>query len=101
MEVRVLSKALVTKHFSNGDKNNMATQRAPAVQSFVDKFAAMAGITPAFMAASDHPYSCRCNICLRWWAEMPDDEDEEGNASYGPFTADEVVEARLHLNDYR
>ena len=78
----------------------MAIQRAPAVQAFVNDFAAMAGITPAFMAASDHHRRCRCNICLRWWAEMPDDKNDDGTVDYGPFTADEVAEARLHLNGW-
>ena len=78
----------------------MAIQRAPAVQTFVSEFAKKVGITQDFIAASDHSYRCRCNLCLRWWAQMPDDEQEDGTVSYGPFTAAEVNEARQHLNDW-
>lgn len=39
-----------------------------------------------FDAASNHPYSCRCELCKEWWKacgpEMEDDETEDG---YGPF----------------
>lgn len=43
-----------------------------------------------FMDASSHPFSCRCSICLAWWAHMGPEED--GN--YGPFTVEEVRCAR-------
>lgn len=36
-------------------------------------------------AGSDHVFSCRCEVCRRWWAAMgPED------GSYGPFTEQEV-----------
>lgn len=74
-------------------------QRSQEVQTFLDEFAKNAGITKKFMAASDHHRRCRCAICLRWWAEMPDDENEDGTVDYGPFTADEVAAARVALKE--
>lgn len=44
-----------------------------------------------FAAASDHPYTCRCKICLAWWVKMANAEDEE----YGPFTQLEIEVARV------
>lgn len=75
----------------------MAIQRTQAVQTFVDVYVEMAGISPAFQASSDHPYSCRCINCLRWWAKMPNDENEDGSVSFGPFTLEEVAAAREAL----
>lgn len=44
-----------------------------------------------FVAASDHPYTCRCDICLAWWVKMADAKDDE----YGPFTQLEIETARV------
>lgn|GEM_PF-2222466 len=45
----------------------------------------------ALEVASDHPYTCRCRVCLQWWAHCgPEWEDEDVPAGYGPFTKDEV-----------
>ena len=64
--------------------------RSPAIQQFLDGFVEQVGIQPDFVAASDYPYTCRCDICLAWWVKMADDEDEE----YGPFTRSEIEIAR-------
>lgn len=64
--------------------------RSPAIQQFLDDFAVQADIQPDFVAASDHPYTCRCNICLAWWVKMVDAEDNE----YSPFTQLEIETAR-------
>jgi hypothetical protein len=55
-------------------------RRAPALQAFLDAFAAQAGIKADFIEASDHPGSCACAICFDWWVEMGNDEE-----GYGPF----------------
>ena len=39
------------------------------------------GISDDFIAASNHPYGCRCDICKKWWADMG--TEWEWN---GPFT---------------
>lgn len=45
----------------------------------------------ALDAGSNHPFTCRCLTCLRWWAHCgPEWEDENMPAGYGPFTKDEV-----------
>ena len=36
------------------------------------------GMTIAeFAAASDHPYDCKCRICLLWWKNMPHEDEDE------------------------
>jgi hypothetical protein len=30
-----------------------------------------------FDEASDHPYECRCELCLEWRAQMPPEDEEE------------------------
>jgi hypothetical protein len=40
-------------------------------------------------ANSNHPYTCRCKNCCRWWVLMGPDGGEDGN--YGPFSRDEVL----------
>jgi hypothetical protein len=40
---------------------------------------------------SDHPYECRCEICLEWWRLCGEDGDEPGN--YGPFSEEEIQSA--------
>lgn len=32
-----------------------------------------------FDEASEHPYECRCKLCEMWWANVPPEEDEEGD----------------------
>ena len=27
-----------------------------------------------FEAATEHPYECKCDICIEWWEEMGDEE---------------------------
>lgn len=44
-------------------------------------------ISKKFTAASNHPYQCRCGICLTWWAQVGPEPDED---DYGPFTKAEV-----------
>lgn len=31
-------------------------------------------ILEEFDAASNHPYECKCDLCKRWWAELPEEE---------------------------
>lgn len=37
-------------------------------------------------AGSNHPYSCRCETCWRWWKLMGPSDD----GGYGPFTEEEI-----------
>lgn len=43
------------------------------------------GVGEDFAQASDHPYTCRCAKCWRWWKTIG--PDEEG---WGPFTQEEM-----------
>lgn len=45
-------------------------------------------LTPEQRESWDHSYSCKCNLCLIWWAECGPDGGEAGK--YGPFTRDQV-----------
>ena len=69
--------------------------RSPALQSMLDQMKEGYGITDDFETASNHPYTCRCRGCLMWWVDMGPDEDAMGNPSYGPFTEQEIMEAKL------
>ena len=62
-------------------------ERTEAMQSFVDGLAKRLSIPQEIVAASDHPYSCRCGKCLAWWRMMGPDPDDD---RYGPFTEEEV-----------
>jgi len=61
------------------------------LQAFLNSFAEGAGIGPDFIAASDHPYDCRCEKCLAWWASIgPEGDDPDTPGAFGPFTKQEV-----------
>ena len=62
--------------------------RSPTLQLFLDTFAAQHKIPDRFVEATDHPYDCRCEKCMEWWARMGP-EDDTGD-DFGPFTADEI-----------
>lgn len=51
------------------------------------------GISDNFIAASDHKYSCRCDICLQWWVQAGVEELGEGEYRAGPFTREEFEAA--------
>lgn len=64
------------------------SRRAPALQNFIDTFIENMGIEQDFVDSSEHPYKCRCDKCLSWWATMgPEDPND---MSFGPFNQDEV-----------
>ena len=66
-------------------------RRAPNLQRFVDGLAEAAGIEPDFMAASEHPWHCRCQKCLDWWRRLgPDGDDPYEPGAWGPFTYEEI-----------
>lgn len=48
--------------------------------------AAASGLSHSFMAATDHAYQCRCEICRDWWVDMGPD----GYDNFGPFTWEEI-----------
>jgi hypothetical protein len=70
------------------------TEHHHFLQGFLDR----SGIPPAeaaeLLTASDHPYQCRCEKCLRWWASVGPEEDDQGRQTFGPFTAAEVAACR-------
>jgi len=39
----------------------------------------------SFVAASDHKYWCRCDICRDWWLRMGPDPDNSVDEAFGPF----------------
>lgn len=61
---------------------------------FMKTFAAVLDIDPKFVDASNHPGECKCDVCLEWWARMPDPEPGDG---YGPFTEAQVKAKRLEI----
>ena len=68
-------------------------RRAPGLQALLDNIAQSAGIEPDFVASGDHPYTCRCDKCLAWWATMGPDgdpDDPDVSPSFGPFKRSEI-----------
>jgi hypothetical protein len=41
-------------------------------------------------AGSEHPFHCRCAVCLTWWVLMGPDGEPDDPGAYGPFTKREV-----------
>ena len=39
---------------------------------------------------SEHPFSCKCEICKKWWIEMGPEMGPNREPSYGPFTKEEI-----------
>ena len=67
------------------------------LQRLADQLARDLGISDDFRAATEHPYSCRCDKCLAWWAKIGPEEAKEmpdAPLTYGPFSEDEI---RLYL----
>lgn len=60
--------------------------RTPELEAFLRAFREKTGISKDFMESCDHPYSCRCGLCLDYWRKIGPDED----GSYGPFTKEEI-----------
>lgn len=58
------------------------------LNSLVGRLAQVVGSD--FAEATDHPYACRCDICLVWWVKMGDDENQPFNS----FTRLEIEAAR-------
>jgi len=46
-------------------------------------FAGMVG--ESFVAASNHKYWCRCNLCRDWWLRIGPDPYEPVDRAFGPF----------------
>ena len=69
----------------------LATPGSP-LRSLQDSIASECGISPSFIAASEHPYSCKCYLCKSWWRYMGPDPDSD---SYGPFTKEEIEDETL------
>lgn len=78
----------------------MTTTRHPNLQRFLDGMAERIGEPAArmLMEGSDHPYQCRCALCLKWWATVGP-EHSEGVPTWGPFTAKEIKEYKDHDQD--
>ena len=69
------------------------TTRHPSLQRFLDGMAARISEPTAklLMEGSDHPYPCRCAVCLAWWAAMGPETNGK-TPTWGPFTAKEIRE---------
>ena len=70
--------------------------RSQSLQDFTEMLRKQFDIGDDFVAASEHPASCKCSICLNWWAKMgPEDPEMDTGRMYpsAPFT-DEEIEAR-------
>jgi len=64
--------------------------RSPRLQQFLDDYAEEHGISQAVVEGSDHAYSCRCRVCLEWWATVGPQEDVEWEPQWGPFSREEI-----------
>ena len=77
-----------------------------SIQDWINEYIATKGqgapVTPEFTEASDHPYGCRCDACLRWWVAVGPADTPQG-WSFGPFSAVEYLAAGgvipLHRGD--
>lgn len=67
--------------------------RSRNVQNFIDGMKERMGISDDFVAASDHPYRCRCAKCLAWWLSCGPEYGEP--QTWGPFTASEIADAKM------
>lgn len=76
-------------HKDEGEDYLARTRRAPRLQCAIDGLARDLGISPDFVVASDHKYSCRCDKCKEWWRACGP-EPESGDDGYGPFTKEEI-----------
>jgi hypothetical protein len=67
-------------------------ERSPAIQNLLDSLAKSMSVPQAIIDGSEHPYTCRCDTCLAWWANMPpeDSGELEPDGRCGPFTWAEV-----------
>lgn len=72
-----------------GDPYEMAEREArhPHLQAFLDEYAGEHEIPDDFVAATAHPFTCRCDRCKDWWSEVGPDED----GSFGPFREAEIM----------
>lgn len=74
------------------------TTRHPNLQRFLNDMAERIVGEPTakmLMEGSDHPYQCRCTVCLAWWAAVGP-EHLNGIPTWGPFTAKEIREYKDH-----
>lgn len=59
-----------------------------------DKLAAALGIPKeeqvVLDVGSNHPYTCKCSVCLEWWLQMGPEDDGTPEGSYGPSTKAEI-----------
>lgn len=70
----------------------MGEGKSPEMERIINELQVEFGITNSFREASDHPYNCKCDKCLKWWLAIGPDEDENGEPDWGPFTAEEIAE---------
>lgn len=64
------------------DQSNL-TDFQKSLRDHMRKF----GLPESFAIAVDHPYECRCSVCLDYWKAIGQ-EPETGK--YGPFTEEEI-----------
>jgi hypothetical protein len=73
-------------------------ERHPQIKAFLDALrerAEMADPTARMLLeGSDHPYDCRCDNCLEWWAAVGPEYLGDGRYGYGPFSEQDIEAAR-------
>lgn len=45
-------------------------------------------------AGASHKYNCKCKICEAYWCLVKSANEDEDNPDYGPFSAEEIKEAK-------
>ena len=68
----------------------LANERTPLQQAIRDMFSD--DLDVEFMDATEHPYTCRCESCIKWWVTMGPEEGPDG-WTFGPFTEAEFLAA--------
>lgn len=63
----------------------MKGRETDSLGDFQRELADQAGLSKEFIAASEHPYWCTCNICRKWWLSMGPEEGNDGAFHFGPF----------------
>ncbi len=68
------------------------------LQDFKDHLAESMGLSKedrfVLDEGSNHPFSCKCETCRKWWIAMgpqnQEDVDDGAEPDYGPFTKQEI-----------
>jgi len=68
--------------------------RSPQIEAFLEGLRQRANMSEPtarmLLEGSDHPYTCRCDICREWWAALGPEDLGDDKKGYGPFTEAEI-----------